>query len=167
MVGQAVAAPARAESSWMGQRIVMLKGMGEVHRSTDTSRLSSTVGINIVSPVARVDRSRLWIVSTSGSDSGWVDSTSVIRLSEAVPHFSTMIQGAPDNWDAYLRRAEAEHALNQREAATQDYGTAIRLRSEERRVGKECRYRCCEHQLIKKPQLRRVHPHVQQPYTER
>src|SRR5205814_3784441 len=29
--------------------------------------------------------------------------------------------------DAYLRRAEAEHALNQREAATQDYGAAIRL----------------------------------------
>ena len=111
----------------MGQRIVMLKGMGEVHHSVDSSRVSSTVGINIVSPVARIEGSRLWIVSTSGSDSGWIDSTSAIRLSQAVPYFSTMIQGAPDNWDAYLRRAEAEHALNQREAATQDYGTAIRL----------------------------------------
>jgi len=46
----------------MGQRIVMLKGMGEVHHSVDSSRVSSTVGINIVSPVARVDGSRLWIV---------------------------------------------------------------------------------------------------------
>ena len=127
MVGQGVAAPARAESSWVGQRIVMLQGMGEVHRSADTSKPSSTVGINLVSPVARLDGSRLWIVATSGSDSGWVDSTSVIRLSAAVPYFSTVIQGAPDNWDSYLRRAEAEHALNQREAATRDYSTAIRL----------------------------------------
>jgi len=120
MVGQ-------TESSWAGQRIVMLQGMGEVHHSEDGSRVSSAVGINLVSPVARVDGSRLWIVSTSGSDSGWVDSTSVIRLSQAVPYFSTMIQGAPDDWDAYLRRAEAEHALNQRDAATQDYSAAIRL----------------------------------------
>src|SRR5256886_878532 len=127
MVGQGVAAPARAESSWVGQRIVMRKGMGEVHHSADGSRVSSAVGINLVSPVARVDGSRLWIVSTSGSDSGWVDSTSVIRLSQAVPYFSTMIQGAPDDWGAYPRRAEAEHALNQRDAATQDYSAAIRL----------------------------------------
>src|SRR5437763_6837917 len=38
-----------------------------------------------------------------------------------------MIQGAPDNWDAYLLRAESEHSLNQRDAATQDYSAAIRL----------------------------------------
>jgi len=43
----------------MGQRIVMLKGMGEVHHSVDSSRVSSTVGINIVSPVARIEVSRL------------------------------------------------------------------------------------------------------------
>src|SRR2546430_15276588 len=112
MVGQAVAAPARAESSWMGQRIVMLKGMGEVHRSTDTSTLSSTVGINIVSPVARVDGSRLWIVSTSGSDSGWVDSTSVIRLSQAVAYLNTRLQGAPGNSGAHLPPAGAARPPN-------------------------------------------------------
>src|SRR5207244_12127039 len=33
----------------------------------------------------------------------------------------------PDRWGAYLRRAEAEHALNQRDAATADYGKAIEL----------------------------------------
>src|SRR5207237_4118144 len=49
------------------------------------------------------------------------------RRSQALRYFSTSIEGAPDNWDAYLRRAEAEHALNQREAATQDYGAASRL----------------------------------------
>jgi len=120
MVGQ-------TESSWVGQRIVMLRGMGEVHHSADTSKVSSTVGINIVSPVARIEGGRLWIVSTSGSDSGWVDSTSVIRLSPGGAILQHHDPGAPDNWDAYLRRAEAEHALNQRDAATQDYSAAIRL----------------------------------------
>src|SRR5207237_4921871 len=120
MVGQ-------TESSWVGQRIVMLKGMGEVHHPSDGSRVSSAVGINLVSPVARVDGSRLWIVSTSGSDSGWVDSVDVLRLADAIPYFTRLIQRQPDNWDAYLRRAEAEHALNQRGAATADYSKAIEL----------------------------------------
>src|SRR6184192_1795244 len=120
MVGQ-------TESSWAGQRIVMLQGMGEVHHSEDGSRVSSAVGINLVSPVARVDGSRLWIVSTSGSDSGWIDSVDVLRLADAIPYFARLIQRQPDNWDAYLRRAEAEHALNQRDAATADYSKAIEL----------------------------------------
>jgi tetratricopeptide (TPR) repeat protein len=42
-----------------------------------------------------------------------------------------MIAGDLANWDLYLRRAEAEHALNQREAATVDYTTAIRLHPSE------------------------------------
>ena len=33
----------------------------------------------------------------------------------------------PRDWDAYLRRAEAEHALNLRDAATFDYSKAIAL----------------------------------------
>src|SRR5438874_2850255 len=127
MVGQSAAAPARAESSWVGQRIVMLKGMGEVHHSADGSTVSSAVGINLVSPVARVGGSRLWIVSTAGSDSGWVDSVDVLRLADAIPYFTRLIERQPDNWDAYVRRAEAEHALNQRDPATADYSKAIEL----------------------------------------
>ncbi|OLE96440.1 MAG: hypothetical protein AUG75_20510 [Cyanobacteria bacterium 13_1_20CM_4_61_6] len=126
--GQTPRAPNTAESPWVGERIIMLKGMGEVHQSPDSTSVSSSVGINLVSPVVRVEGRRLWIVSTAGGDSGWVDSTSVLRLSAAVPYFSDLIERAPENWDPYLRRAEAEHALNQREAATRDYTTAIRLR---------------------------------------
>jgi hypothetical protein len=120
-------ARAPTESPWVGQRIVMLKGMGEVHSPSDGTRLATAVGINLVAPVSRRERQRLWIVSTSGGDSGWVDSVDVLRLSDAIPYFTRLIERRPDDWDAYLRRAEAEHALNQRDAATADYSKAIEL----------------------------------------
>jgi tetratricopeptide (TPR) repeat protein len=105
----------------------MLKGFGEVHRAAEGSPVRSSVGINLVMGVARAEGSRLWVRSTGGNDSGWVDSTITIRLSEAIPYLSAMIARDSANWDLYLRRAEAEHALNQREAATVDYTTAISL----------------------------------------
>src|ERR1700745_1155182 len=118
----------RGESPWVGQRIVMLKGMGEVHLLRRTVPVFATaVGINLVAPVSRREGRRLWIVSTSGGDSGWVDSVDVLRLSDAIPYFTRLIERRPDDWDAYLRRAEAEHALNQRDAATADYSKAIDL----------------------------------------
>jgi hypothetical protein len=110
-----------ADSAWVGQRVIMLKGMGEVHHASDSTRLATAVGINLVAPVARREGRRLWIMSTSGGDSGWVDSVDVLRLSDAIPYFTRLIERRPDDWDAYLRRAEAEHALNQRDAATADY----------------------------------------------
>src|SRR5258706_16311149 len=66
-------------------------------------------------------------MSTSGGDLGWVDSVDVLRLADAIPYFTRLIERQPDNWDAYLRRAEDEHALNQRDAATADYSKAIEL----------------------------------------
>ena len=116
-----------ADSGWVGQRIVMLSGMGEVHSPLDSMQVASQVGINLVMPVTRVEGRRLWVVSTSGGDSGWVDSDAVRRLPEAIPYFTHLIEREPSNWDAYLRRAEAEHALNQRDAATADYSKAIEL----------------------------------------
>src|SRR5437899_5003689 len=116
-----------ADSGWVSQRIVMLKGMGEVHSPSDSTRLATAVGINLVAPISRREGQRLWIMSTSGGDSGWVDSVEVLRLADAIPYFTRLIERQPDNWDAYLRRAEAEHALNQRDAATADYSKAIEL----------------------------------------
>ena len=45
----------------------------------------------------------------------------------------TLIERNPNDWDAYLRRAEANHALNEREAATLDYTKAIELHPPPRR----------------------------------
>src|SRR5947207_24610 len=121
-----------ADSGWVSQRIVMLKGMGEVHSPSDSTRLATAVGINLVASISRREGRRLWIMSTSGGDSGWVDSVDVLRLAGAIPYFTRLIERQPDNWDAYLRRAEAEHALNQRDAATADYSKAIELMKQAR-----------------------------------
>src|SRR5438445_11284182 len=99
--------------------------LGEVHSPLDSTHVASAVGINLVTSVVRVEGHRLWVLSTSGSDSGWVDSADVRRLPDAIPYFTGLIERDPGNWDAYLRRAEAEHALNQRDAATADYNKAI------------------------------------------
>jgi len=47
------------------------------------------------------------------------------------PLFHLSNRPNPKDWDPYLRRAESEHALNQREAAVADYTRAIELHRDE------------------------------------
>ena len=54
-----------------------------------------------------------------------------ILLENAVPYFTSRIESSPKDWDAYLRRAESEHSLNQRDAAIADYTRAIELHPDE------------------------------------
>src|SRR5258708_22762009 len=54
------------DSGWAGQRIVMLKGMSEVHSPLDSTHVASAVGINLVTAVVRVEGHRLLVVSTGG-----------------------------------------------------------------------------------------------------
>ena len=118
--------PRQPDQTWVGQRIIVLHGLGEVHHA-DNDRARTVVGINIVTPVIRVDRTRLWVSSTGGDDAGWITTNNVMLLSDALSYFNSIIENSPHDWDAYLRRAEAEHALNQRDAATIDYTKAIEL----------------------------------------
>lgn len=104
----------------------MLRGFGEVHHA-DGDRAKTAVGINIVTPVIRVEGNRVWVSSTGGDDTGWLEVRDALLLSDAIPFFNAVIERNPNDWDAYLRRAEANHALNQREAATLDYTKAIAL----------------------------------------
>jgi len=128
---QLVSAPQQQlEKNWVGHPIVMLHGWGAVHQR-DHDRAKTAVGVNIVTTVVRLEGRRLWVNSTGGDKSGWVDVKDVLLLSEAVPYFNSLIARSPRDWDAYLRRAEAEHALNQRDAATNDYSKAIELRPAE------------------------------------
>lgn len=114
------------DQTWVGQRIVMRRGWGAVYVGGET-RAKTAVGINIVSPVSRVEGSRLWIASTGGDTTGWIDARDVVVLSDALTFFTAAIARDSNNWDAYLRRAEAKHALNDREGATRDYTKAIEL----------------------------------------
>jgi tetratricopeptide (TPR) repeat protein len=49
----------------------------------------------------------------------------------ALPYFTALIEADSTNWDAYLRRAEVEHAINQRNDATVDYTKAIQFNPRE------------------------------------
>src|SRR4051794_14226340 len=83
-IGAQVPAGVVADTSWTGQRIIMVQGMGAVH-AVDTGPAPRTVvGINLVMPVRRVDGRKVWMVSTSGGDSGWVDIRTVRLLNGSV-----------------------------------------------------------------------------------
>jgi len=115
-----------SDSVVIGERIIMLRGLGQVHHR-DTDAATTAVGINLVTSAVRLQGRRVWVVSTSGDDSGWVDFRDVLPLTKAVGYFTARITRDPADWDAYLRRAEAEHSINQRDAATADYSRAIEL----------------------------------------
>jgi len=82
-----------------------------------------------VAVVQRVEHDEVWIKGNGFGDTGvgWVEKQDVIALEDAIPYFTSRIARDSNDWDAFLRRAESEHALNQRDAAIADYTTAIRL----------------------------------------
>jgi tetratricopeptide (TPR) repeat protein len=91
------------------------------------------VGVNIVAVVQRVEGDQIWIKANGAGDVpvGWVNKKNAILLDHATPYFTSRTERNPKDWDAYLRRAESQHALNQREAAIADYTRAIELHPDE------------------------------------
>ncbi|SPE27863.1 exported hypothetical protein [Candidatus Sulfopaludibacter sp. SbA3] len=136
--GQA-AVPAHGEPSkqWVGRRIATLEGFGDYFISADGGQPQlikpDGLGVNIVAIVQSIDGDRIWIKANGAGDKpvGWVNKTNAILLDDAIPYFTSLIEQNPKNWDAYLRRAESEHALNQRDAAIADYTRAIELNPDE------------------------------------
>lgn len=125
------------DESWAGQRVVMLTSFGDYFSQGDNGRpqliKSTGLGVNVVSVVDRVEGTRLWIKANGAGDAGvgWLESSNAILLDDAVPYFTSLIDRNANDWDAYFRRAEAEHSLNQREKAIEDYSTAIKLHPDE------------------------------------
>lgn len=111
---------------WAGKRIVLLRGLGEFHPG-DGSPERDAVGVNLVTVALRIEGDRVWINSTGGDQNGWVEKKNAMLLEDAPPYFEALVRDDPMNWDAWLRRAEVEHALNQREASLADYAKAISL----------------------------------------
>jgi tetratricopeptide (TPR) repeat protein len=127
----------QANQSWAGRRIVMLQGFGDYFASGDHGQAQLVrpegLGVNIVAVTQRVEEDRIWIKANGAGDVavGWVNKKDAILLDDAIPYFTSLIERSPKDWDAYLRRAESEHALNQREAAIADYTRAIELHPDE------------------------------------
>ena len=127
----------QANQSWTGRRIVMLQGLGDYFAPGDHGQAQLVrpegLGVNIVAVTQRVEEDRVWIKANGAGDVavGWVNKRDAILLDDAIPYFTSLIERSPKDWDAYLRRAESEHALNQREAAIADYTRAIELHPDE------------------------------------
>ena len=125
------------DQTWAGRRIVTLGGFGDYFVSGDHGQPQlikpEGLGVNIVAVVDRVEGDHVWIKANGAGDApvGWMNKKNVILLEDAIPYFTSLIEHKPDDWDAYLRRAESEHAQNQREAAIADYTIAIKLHSDE------------------------------------
>ncbi len=123
--------------TWAGRRIVTLQGFGEYFVSGDHGQSElirpDGLGVNIVAVAQRLEGDRIWIKANGAGDVpvGWVNKKNAILLDDAIPYFTSLIERNPKDWDAYLRRAESEHALNQREAAVADYTRAIELHPDE------------------------------------
>src|SRR5262245_21780955 len=117
------------DRSWLGARVVILKGFGEVNATGADGKPEIKRIPNVVAPIARLEGDRVWLICPGCVvPTGWLDRTEVVLLRDAVPHFTSLIEKDSKNWDAYFRRAEAHHATNQREEAIADYTTAISLR---------------------------------------
>jgi tetratricopeptide (TPR) repeat protein len=125
------------DQTWAGRRIVALEGFGDYSVSGDHGQQQlikpEGLGVNIVAVVERVEGDHVWIKANGAGDAaiGWINKKNVILLEDAIPYFTSLIEHNPDDWDAYLRRAESEHAQNQREAAVADYTSAIKLHPDE------------------------------------
>jgi tetratricopeptide (TPR) repeat protein len=123
--------------TWAGRRIVTLQGFGEYFVSGDHGQSElirpDGLGVNIVAVAQRLEGDSIWIKANGAGDVpvGWVNKKNAILLDDAIPYFTSLIERNPKDWDAYLRRAESEHALNQREAAVADYTRAIELHPDE------------------------------------
>lgn len=164
------------DQTWAGKRIAMLKGFGDYYVTDEhgTAHLvkSEGLGVNIVAVVQRVEGNHVWIKANGAGDVGvgWVDKTDVILLEDAISHFTLLIQRNPNDWDAYLRRAESEHSLNQRDAAIADYTTAIKLHPDESflylRRGREYRImKACGKAVADFNEVTRLNPQWPEPYN--
>lgn len=115
----------------------MLSGFGDYFTQTQDGQPKlikpDGIGVNIVAVVQRVDGSRIWIEANGNGDApvGWVYQDNAILLETAIPYFTSKIQMDSKDWDSFLRRAEAEHALNQRSAAIADYTRAVEIHGNE------------------------------------
>ena len=176
--GQTTAPASRKPNQqWAGRRIVTLEGFGDyfVSSADGQSQLvrPDGVGVNIVTVAQRIDGDRIWIQANGAGDRpvGWVNKTSAIPLDDAIPYLTSRIQRNPKDWDAYLRRAESEHALNQRDAAIADYTRAIGLHPDEAflflRRGREFRIlKACPRAAADFEQTARLRPQWAEAYNQ-
>jgi tetratricopeptide (TPR) repeat protein len=127
-----------ANETWAGRRIAGYRDLGTYFVSGEHGQPElirpEGLGVNIVAVAQRLEGDRICIKANGAGDmpAGWVNKKNAILLDDAIPYFTSLIERNPKDWDALLRRAESEHALNQREVAIADYTRAVELHPDER-----------------------------------
>jgi tetratricopeptide (TPR) repeat protein len=117
--------------------VVALTGFGDYFAQMEDGETKVVkpdgLSVNIVAVVQKVEGDRVWIKANGNGDVpvGWINKRDAVLLEDAVPYFTTRITREPKDWDSYLRRAEAEHALNRRDEAIADYMSAIEVNGQE------------------------------------
>jgi tetratricopeptide (TPR) repeat protein len=166
----------KPDQTWAGRRIVTLKGFGDYFVADENGRSKLVnpegLGVNIVAVAQRVQGDRIWLKANGAGNApvGWVHKDDAIALEDAIPYFTSLIERDPNDWDSYLRRAESEHAQNQRDAAIADYTAAIRLHPDEPflylRRGREFRImRACDKAVTDFDQVIHINPQWPEPYN--
>ena len=127
-LGAAVLAPAlQPRTDWVGETVFVKKSgtmYGKVEADNTFTPIATLRSIQYV--VVRDEKGRLQ-VSQDGQPV-WVNKDEMVRLKDAVEHFTKMLETEPNNDTWYAFRGWARHKNGQTAEGLKDYAEAIRLR---------------------------------------
>jgi tetratricopeptide (TPR) repeat protein len=127
-LGAAVLAPALpARTDWVGETVLARKpgiAYGTVERDGTFTPVDKLRSIQYV--VVRDEKGRLQV--TQDGQPVWVNKDEMVRLKDAVEHYTRMLDAEPNNDTWYAFRGWARHKNGQTAEGLKDYAEAIRLR---------------------------------------
>lgn len=111
-----------AQAQKVGDKVVVVSDSVEIKVRDD---VIDTAHAGAIFVVREVQEERIGINSVHGT--GFIERRHVIPLSQAVSHWTKLIQSDPDDFAAYVARGLAYRELREYEKAIADYTEAIRL----------------------------------------
>ena len=111
-----------AQAQKVGDKVVVVSDSVEIKVRND---VIDTTHAGAIFVVREVQDERLSVNSVHGT--GFIEKRHVIPLSQAVSHWTELIQSDPEDFAAYVARGLAYRELREYEKAITDYTEAIRL----------------------------------------
>jgi tetratricopeptide (TPR) repeat protein len=128
VLSAAVMAPALpARTDWVGETVFVKKSgtmYGKVEADNTFTPIDRLRSIQYV--VVRDEKNRLQV--TQDGKPVWVNKDDMVRLKDAVEHFTRMLDADPNNDTWFAFRGWARHKNGQTAEGLKDYAEAIRLR---------------------------------------
>lgn len=130
VLAASVAAPALPpRTDWVGETVLIKKSgtaFGKVEPDGTFTEVGRLRSIQYV--VVKDEKGRLQLMQDNKQV--WVNKDDMVRLKDAVEHFTKMLDGDPNNDVWFAFRGWARHKSGKSEEAIKDYSEAIRLRPE-------------------------------------